>query len=49
MAEKEINEALFTLRREVEQLEDSHPELKDKFIAQYEAKFGEKPPKMEVE
>ena len=30
MAEKEINEALFTLRREVEQLEDSHPELKDK-------------------
>ena len=26
-----------------------HPELKDKFIAQYEAKFGEKPPKMEVE
>ncbi|GAB6046577.1 DUF4404 family protein [Methyloparacoccus murrellii] len=33
MAEKEINEALFTLRREVEQLEDSHPELKDKLDA----------------
>ena len=30
MAEKEINEALFTLRHEVEQLEDSHPELKEK-------------------
>lgn len=30
MAEKEINEALFTLRREVEQLEDSQPELKQK-------------------
>jgi phytoene/squalene synthetase len=30
MAEKEINEALFTLRREVEQLEDSNPALKDK-------------------
>ena len=30
MAEKEINEALFSLRREVEQMEDSHPELRDK-------------------
>lgn len=30
MAEKEINEALFTLRQEVEQLEEAHPELKDK-------------------
>lgn len=26
-----------------------HPELQEKFIAQYEAKFGEKPPKSEVE
>jgi len=26
-----------------------HPELQDKFIAQYEAKFGEKPPVTEVE
>lgn len=26
-----------------------HPELRDKFIAQYEAKFGEKPPKSEEE
>lgn len=26
-----------------------HPELEAKFIAQYEAKFGEKPPKREVE
>lgn len=33
MAEKEINEALFTLRREVEQMEDNHPELKDKLDA----------------
>lgn len=33
MAEKEINEALFTLRREVEQIEDRHPELKDKLDA----------------
>ncbi len=30
MAEKEINEALYTLRHEVEQLEDSQPELKEK-------------------
>jgi hypothetical protein len=33
MAEKEINEALFTLRQEVEQMEGSHPELKDKLDA----------------
>ena len=26
-----------------------HPELQEKFIARYEAKFGEKPPKSEVE
>lgn len=26
-----------------------HPELEDKFIAQYEAKFGEKPPARETE
>ena len=26
-----------------------HPELEAKFIAQYEAKFGEKPPKSETE
>lgn len=26
-----------------------HPELEAKFIAQYEAKFGEKPPKRELE
>ncbi len=30
MAEKEITEALFTLRAEVEKMEGSHPELKDK-------------------
>jgi len=30
MAEKEIGEALFSLRNEVERMEDSHPELKDK-------------------
>lgn len=30
MAEKEINEALFTLRQEVEQLEGTQPELKEK-------------------
>lgn len=33
MAEKEINEALFILRKEVEQLEGDHPELKDKLEA----------------
>ena len=26
-----------------------HPELEEKFIAQYEAKYGEKPPKREAE
>ena len=30
MAEKEIGEALFSLRNEVERMEDSHHELKDK-------------------
>jgi seryl-tRNA synthetase len=30
MAEKEITEALFILRKEVEKIEGDHPELKDK-------------------
>ena len=30
MAEKEITEALFILRKEVERIEGDHPELKDK-------------------
>lgn len=30
MAEKEVNEALFSLRQEVERLEGDHPELKNR-------------------
>ena len=33
MAEKEVNEALYSLRKEVERLEDLHPELKQKLDA----------------
>ncbi len=33
MAEKEINEALFALRQEVERLEQSHPAVKERLEA----------------
>lgn len=44
MAEKEISEALFILRKEVEQLEGDHPELKDKL----ESLLGRIEKKLEV-